>query len=171
MPAFNSDSFFVFHCRISCVASCRCWDIHPASFPWGSIKLFFYGVVLLASRPPPNSSARLSLFVWVITLDLSGIGCATSSICYHQHSSWDHMTTPAPTLRPSKDTFRGHISCQYLKNFSAMFIKYSLKYYKYSAWERDTCHSSTKHNQGLLHTNFKKHEYTCNVHYQLVRSH
>jgi hypothetical protein len=31
----------------------------------------------------------------------------TSSICYRQHSSQVHMTTQAPPLRQSRDTFGG----------------------------------------------------------------
>jgi hypothetical protein len=47
--------------------------------------------------------------VWVITLDLSGMGDPTSSIRYRQHSSWDHVTTQAPPLRQSGDAFGGTI--------------------------------------------------------------
>jgi hypothetical protein len=35
------------------------------------------------------------------------MGGPTSSICYRQHSSWDHVTTQAPPLRQSRDTFGG----------------------------------------------------------------
>jgi hypothetical protein len=35
------------------------------------------------------------------------MGGPTSSIRYRQHSSWDHVTTQAPPLRQSRDTF-GH---------------------------------------------------------------
>jgi hypothetical protein len=35
------------------------------------------------------------------------MGGPTSSICYRQHSSLDHVTTQAPPLRQSRDTFRG----------------------------------------------------------------
>jgi len=50
---------------------------------------------------------RLSLFVWVITVNLSGMGGPTSTIRYRQHSSWVHMTTQAPPVRQSCDTFGG----------------------------------------------------------------
>jgi hypothetical protein len=33
------------------------------------------------------------------------MGGPTSSISYRQHSSWDHVTTQAPPLRQSRDTF------------------------------------------------------------------
>jgi hypothetical protein len=33
------------------------------------------------------------------------MGGPTSSIRYRQHSSWDHVTTQAPPLRQSRDTF------------------------------------------------------------------
>ena len=49
----------------------------------------------------------MSLFVWVITLDLSGMGDPTSSLRYHQHSSQDHVTNQAPPLLQSRDTFGG----------------------------------------------------------------
>jgi hypothetical protein len=64
----------------------------------------FYGVGLLASAQPPTWRTRVSLFVWVITLDLSGMGDPTSSIRYCQNSSQDHLTTQAPPLRQSRDT-------------------------------------------------------------------
>jgi len=35
------------------------------------------------------------------------MGGPTSSIRYYQHSSRDHMTTQAPPLRQSMDTFGG----------------------------------------------------------------
>jgi hypothetical protein len=35
------------------------------------------------------------------------MGGPTSSIGYRQHSSWDHVTTQAPPLRQSRDTFGG----------------------------------------------------------------
>jgi hypothetical protein len=68
---------------------------------------FFYCVGLLAPRQTPTWRIRVSLFVWVITLDLSGMGGPTSSIRYRQHSYWDHVTTQAPPRRQSRDTFRG----------------------------------------------------------------
>jgi hypothetical protein len=44
-----------------------------------SEQFSFYGVMLLASRPPPNWRTRVSLVVWFLPLDLSGIGDPTSS--------------------------------------------------------------------------------------------
>jgi hypothetical protein len=57
---------------------------------------------------PPTWRTRVSLFVWVITLDLSGMGGPTSSVRYRQHNSQDHVTTQAPPLRQSRDTFGGN---------------------------------------------------------------
>jgi hypothetical protein len=74
---------------------------------WGLVTIYFYGVGLLASRPTPTLRARVSLFVWIITLDLSGMGGPTSSIRYCQHCSQDHLTTQASPLRQSRDTFAG----------------------------------------------------------------
>jgi hypothetical protein len=62
---------------------------------------------LLTPAKPPHWRTRVSLFVWVITLDLSGMVGPTSSTCYRQHSSWDHVTTQAPPLRQSRGTFGG----------------------------------------------------------------
>ena len=86
--------------------------------PWPPVFLrfhnnFFCGVRLLASQPTPSLEDQVSLFIWVITLDLSGMGGPTSSICYSQHSSRDHMTAQAPPLRQSSDTFGGGDSCGY----------------------------------------------------------
>ena len=53
----------------------------------------------------PTWRTRVSLFVWVITLDLSGMGGPAGSI--RQRSSQIHLTTQAPPLRQSRDTFRG----------------------------------------------------------------
>jgi hypothetical protein len=39
----------------------------------------FYDVRLLASRPTPTWRTRVSLFVWLLPLDLSGMGDPTSS--------------------------------------------------------------------------------------------
>jgi len=59
---------------------------------------------------PPTWRTRVSLFVWIITLDLSGMGGPTNSICYCQHSSQHHVTTQAPPLRQNRDTFGGRFS-------------------------------------------------------------
>jgi hypothetical protein len=67
---------------------------------------------LLAQAKPHTWKTRVSLFVWVITLDLSGMGGPTSSIDYRQHSSWDHVTTQAPPLRQIRDTLGGHLGIQ-----------------------------------------------------------
>jgi len=66
------------------------------------------GVVNPTPNPQPGRT-RVSLFVWVVTLDLSGMGGPTGSTRYRQHSCQDHVTTQAPPLRQSRDTFRGTI--------------------------------------------------------------
>jgi hypothetical protein len=38
------------------------------------------------------------------------MGGPTSNIRYRQHSSWDHVTTQAPPLRQSRDTFGGVVT-------------------------------------------------------------
>jgi len=42
----------------------------------------------------------------VITLDMPGMGDPTSNIRYLQHSSLDHMTTQATSMRQSRVIFR-----------------------------------------------------------------
>jgi hypothetical protein len=39
---------------------------------------------------------------------MSGMGGPTGSICYRLYSSRDYVTTQAPSLRQSRDTFGGH---------------------------------------------------------------
>jgi len=71
-------------------------------------RLIFYGVGLLAPRPTPNLEDQgIPFRQGVVTLDLSGMGGPTSSICYCQHSSQDHVTTQAPPLRQIRNTFDG----------------------------------------------------------------
>ena len=80
---------------------------YPSSFiSLRFLTVFFYGVGLASQ--PPTQRTRVSLFVWVITLDLSGMEGPTSSICYSQHSSQDHVTVQVPPLRQSRDTFGGN---------------------------------------------------------------
>jgi hypothetical protein len=45
------------------------------------------------------------------------MGGPTSSIRDRQHSSWDHVTTQAPPLRQSRDTFGGRYHV-YITNFN-----------------------------------------------------
>jgi hypothetical protein len=52
----------------------------------------------LPHAKPSTWRTGVSLFVWVITLDLSGMGGPTSSICYRQHGCQDHVTTQTPPL-------------------------------------------------------------------------
>jgi hypothetical protein len=44
-----------------------------------SEQFSFYDVRLVASRPTPTWKTRVSLFVWLLPLDLSGMGDPTSS--------------------------------------------------------------------------------------------
>ena len=80
-----------------------------ASFPWGFLTIFFfYGVGLLTSRPTPQPGGPAYLF-------LSGSSPLTClawealpvALRYRQQSSRDYMTTKAPPLRQSRDTFGG----------------------------------------------------------------
>jgi hypothetical protein len=95
------------------------------SLPWGQSSFnhsvlrnvcFFPGQGLRPCAQPPTWRTRLSLFVWVITLDLSGMGGPTSSARYRQYSCRVHVTAQAPPLRQSTDTIEGkwrHIPVKY----------------------------------------------------------
>jgi len=69
---------------------------------------YFYRV-RSAPRPSPTWRTRVSLFVWVVALDLSGMGGPNSSISYRHYSTQFHVTTQAPPLHQSRDTF-GEVS-------------------------------------------------------------
>ena len=71
-------------------------------------KFLLCGIVSSTPNPQPGGPGY-PFFVWVITLDLSGMGGPTSSIRYRQHSSQDHVTTQTPPQRQSKDIFGGYI--------------------------------------------------------------
>ena len=94
-------------------------SVYPVFFPPSSFNLssfflcstfvtiiFLLGGVVSPLPNPPTWRTWVSLFVWVITFDLSGRGGPTSSICYCQHSSQDHVTTQATPLHQSMDTFK-----------------------------------------------------------------
>ena len=76
----------------------------------GFVTIFIMGWWCQPHAQSPSLRTRVSNFVWVITLDLSGLGGPTSSIRYRQHSSRDHVTTLAPPLRQSWDTLGGQTS-------------------------------------------------------------
>jgi hypothetical protein len=64
-----------------------------------STKHFLWaGVGLSALCQTPNHRARVSLFVWVITFDMSGMGCSTNS--YATAIGWDlqQVNKSHPTL-------------------------------------------------------------------------
>jgi hypothetical protein len=50
---------------------------------WGWLSgfwtIYFYGVRLLVHAQPPTWGTRVSLFLWLLPLDLSGMGDPTSS--------------------------------------------------------------------------------------------
>jgi hypothetical protein len=93
-------------------------SLNPSSFFLCStfVTIGFYCVGLLAPRQTPTWRTRVSLFVGVITLDLSGMGGPTSSIRHSQHSSWDHVTTQAPPLRHVASIFRERICTKHSMN-------------------------------------------------------
>jgi hypothetical protein len=56
---------------------------------------------------PPTWRTRVSLLVWRIAFDLSGMGGPTGNICYRQRGSQVHLGMQAPPLGQSRDTSRG----------------------------------------------------------------
>jgi hypothetical protein len=55
----------------------------------------------------PHTQPPTSLFVWIVTFDLSGMGDPTSGYATASIGSQDHMTTQALPLRQSRDTYGG----------------------------------------------------------------
>ena len=81
---------------------------HPSEADcWVSEQIIFTVWGCQPHAHPLTWRTRLFLFVWVITLELSGMGGPTSSIRYRQHSSRVHMTTQAPPQRRSSDAYGG----------------------------------------------------------------
>jgi hypothetical protein len=55
-------------------------SFHPSKADYLVPEQFsFYGVRLLVHAQPPTWRTRVSLFVWLLPLDLSGMGDSTSS--------------------------------------------------------------------------------------------
>ena len=76
---------------------------------WVSEQIIFAVWCYQPHAQPPTWRTSVSHIVWVITLDLSGMGGSTNSIRFRQHSSRVYMTTQAPPLCQSSDTFGGGI--------------------------------------------------------------
>jgi hypothetical protein len=117
-------------------------------------------VGLLAHAKPPTWRTSVSLFVWVITLDLSGMGGPTSSKRYRQHSFWDHGTTQAPPLRQSRDTFGGTFfllhSFTYTMGMTHFKIKFLMLIMKSSIF------GTTLNQRNMRETNlYLNNSYTC----------
>jgi hypothetical protein len=128
----------------SCCVICCCFRPVP-NFRSFSTNIHFMGWDCQPHAQPPTWRTRVSLFVWVITLDLSGMGGPTGSKSYRQHSSQDHVTTQAPLLRQSRDTFGGsknYTESKYLSLFdvsdiyrdSEKFVDGSEKWYTRIFW-------------------------------------
>jgi hypothetical protein len=85
---------------------------HATSFivlsdPSETIIIGFLIILLVVSLMPhpPTSRTRISLFVWVITFDLSGTGDHTSSYTTASIALRDQLTTQASPLDQSRNTF------------------------------------------------------------------
>jgi hypothetical protein len=72
-----------------------------------TIYVFNRDEVLSLMPQTPNWRIRISLLVWPIAFDPSGMGGSTGNICYRRHGSQVHLGTQAPPLRQSRDTSRG----------------------------------------------------------------
>jgi hypothetical protein len=84
-------------------------------------------VVSLTPNPQPGGPGYPS-FVWVITLDLFGMGGPTSSIRYRQHSSRDHTNIQAPPLHQIRNTFGGKFKTERRTVISPVVL------YGYETW-------------------------------------
>jgi hypothetical protein len=83
---------------------------HPSKADcWVSEQIIFMVWGCQPHAQPPTWRTRVSLFIWVIALDLSGMGGLTGSIRYRQHRSRIHMTTQAPPLCQSRNIFEGSV--------------------------------------------------------------
>ena len=101
MPFF----FFWHYSHWLILASFKIVLKHPASnFRSSSTEQYLWGG-LSAPVQPPTWRTRVSLFVWVITFDLFGMGGPTSS--YATASIAPRITRPrsASPLHQSRDTF------------------------------------------------------------------
>jgi hypothetical protein len=102
---FNHNFLHVLFHQPLCIASYPCQNGCPSLVPL-DFTMHFYGMGLLAPRQTPNLENQGASFCLNHHLGLSGMEVPTSSMCHHQQSSRDHMTTQAPPLRQSRDTFR-----------------------------------------------------------------
>jgi hypothetical protein len=55
------------------------WNIVSSVLEASQQNIIFMGWICQPHTQPPTWRTRISRFVWVITFDLSGTGCATSS--------------------------------------------------------------------------------------------
>jgi hypothetical protein len=89
---------------LSIFRSIRCLRGHHPRFLNG---MFFYRNEVVSLMPqPPTWRTKVSLLVWPIAFDPSGMGGSTGNICYRRHGSQAHLGTP---LRQSRDTSGGGI--------------------------------------------------------------
>ena len=142
-----------------------------SSFFLGFLTLF-YGVGVYPHAQPPTWRTRVSLLVWVIILDLSGVGGHTSSISYRQHSPRDHVTTQAPlhTYTASRQSSPRTVSVPTAtrqRTASYLTAKYSTgkakKLIAYTSREDDwTVRKCELVNKYIFHF-FVLFFYTCNI--------
>lgn len=63
----------------------------------------------------------ISLFVWPVAFDTSGMRGPAGNICYRQHGSQVHLNTQTPPLRQSRDTTGKGVVDIAKWNFSRLF--------------------------------------------------
>jgi len=120
---FDFQASFFIVCWI-CFLSFRGW------YWWVSEQIIFSVWGCQPHGQPPTWRTTVSLFVWVIILDLSGMGGPTSSMRYRQHSSRGHKTTQAPPLRQSRDTVGRNYRYYCLKKYWPFYMNHHVCKYR-----------------------------------------
>ena len=86
---------------------CLCFYIAFQSLEPSQQNIFFMGLGSQPHAQPLNLENQCVLYCLVHHLRPFWRGRPCQKLCYHQHSSEVHLTTQAPPLRQSRNTFGG----------------------------------------------------------------